>query len=80
MKTKLTLSIDEELVQFAHQQARRSSTSVSGMFSEFLMKRKLHADARPVPSVEQMAGSLKTYAIDDSKTAIRSAYATKYSD
>ncbi|MGI9027768.1 MAG: DUF6364 family protein [Candidatus Saccharimonadales bacterium] len=80
MKTKLTLSVDKDIVDFARQHAQSHHTSVSGMFSEFISDHKLHVDKKAVPNVESMVGSLKRYNIDDSKTAIRSNYAKKYSN
>lgn len=79
MKTKLTLSVDQDLIRFARRHARAHKKTVSGMFSEFLERRKAEADKAAVPSVAGMTGSLKHYAIDDSKKAIRAAYAKKYS-
>lgn len=78
MKTKLTLSIDKDLVQFARAQARAHKKSISGMFSEYLMHRQAHVRKQSVPTIAEMQGSLKGYAIDDSKQAIREAYAQKY--
>ncbi len=78
MKTKLTLSVDKELIQFARQQAQTDNKSVSGMFTEFLLSRKVQADKKAVPSIGRMVGSLKTYSVDDSKAAVHSAYAKKY--
>jgi hypothetical protein len=78
MKTKLTLSVDKDLVQFARQQARINCKSVSGMFSEFLLSRKSQADKIAAPSIASMIGSLKRYSIDDSKPATRAAYAKKH--
>lgn len=80
MKTKLTLSVDKELVQFARYQAQSKGKSISGMFSEFLLARKSRADRQAIPTVNEMVGSLKRYDIDDSKTAIRAAYAKKHSN
>ncbi len=79
MKTKLTLSIEQDLVQYARQQARSDKKSVSGMFSEFLLHRKTQASRANMPAISDMAGSLKHYAINDTKQAVRSAYAKKYS-
>ena len=76
MKTKLTLSIEKELVQFARQQAHIHKKSVSGMFSEFL---EAGMNKVATPSVKSMTGSLKLYTVDDSKEAIHNAYAQKYS-
>jgi hypothetical protein len=80
MKTKLTLSIDKDLVRFAREQAKRDKTSVSGMFSKFLGHKKERSMKKPVPGVDSMVGTLKQYRIDDSKEAIRSAYAKKHID
>lgn len=79
MKTKLTLSIDKDLVQFARAQAQANKKSVSGMFSEFLLHRKAQLYKTSTPSVALMRGSLRDYAIEDSKQAIQNAYAKKYS-
>jgi len=78
MKTKLTLSVDKELVQYARQQAKRDGGSVSGIFSDYLRTRKSQVEKKSFPSVTNMVGVLKHYAIDDSKSAIRSAYARKH--
>lgn len=80
MKTKLTLSIDKELVQVARHEAQSDGKSISGMFSEFLLARKSRAARQAIPKVSEMVGSLKRYNINDSKTAIRVAYAKKHSN
>ncbi len=77
MKTKLTLSIDPELVAFAHEQARREGTSVSAMMSRHLARKRSQRKVRR-PSVDDIVGSLAGYHIDDSTEAIREAYAAKY--
>ena len=79
MKTKLTLSIDKDLAEFAHKQARTNRSSVSGMFSEYLRQHRIQSDKANHPSIASMVGSLKRYSIDDSKQAVRSMYAEKYS-
>ncbi|HEX7633009.1 MAG TPA: DUF6364 family protein [Candidatus Saccharimonadales bacterium] len=79
MKTKLTLSIDEDLVKFAHSEARRRGTSVSDIFSKYLYQRQLKASSsQRVPTFSEMRGSLAGLDIDDSKEGIRDAYAEKY--
>jgi len=78
MKTKLTLSIDKELVHFARHQACNDGKSVSGIFSEFLLARKAQSERQAAPKVSTMIGALKRYNINDSKTTIRSSYAEKY--
>jgi Family of unknown function (DUF6364) len=80
MKTKLTLSVDKELAQYAKQRAQHEGQSVSGMFSSFLRDRKAQVEKTATPNIAAMVGSLKRYNIDDSKAAIRSAYARKYTD
>lgn len=78
MKAKLTLSVDEELVEYAHRQAEQTGQSVSKMFSTFLLDKKRRANRRAIPSVDDMVGSLRGHNIDDSKAGIREAYAQKY--
>lgn len=78
MKTKLTLSVDRELIQFAQAQAKFNGQSVSGMFSAYLRNRQLQATRQATPNVAAMVGTLKSYSIDDSKQSIRSTYAKKY--
>lgn len=78
MKTKLTLSIDKNLVNFARHQAQTDGTSVSAMFSTFLETKRLESERKATPSVKTMTGTLKAYSIDDSKASIRSAYAKKH--
>ena len=80
MKTKLTLSIDKELVQYARHEAQGNGKSVSGIFSEFILSRKIQSKRQAVPKVNTMLGSLKSYEIDDSKAGIRNSYAKKYSN
>lgn len=75
MKTKLTLSVDRNLVAVARQQARKQGASISGMFAAFVLAQKRAADDRVKPGV----GSLKDFAIDDSKEGVRKAYAQKNS-
>ena len=78
MKAKLTLSVDKEVIQFAKQHALRRGESVSSMFQELLMAQKAGVDRAAQPTVADMLGSLSKYDIDDSKEAIRAAYARKH--
>lgn len=80
MRTKLTLSIDKELVQYAHHEAQSNGKSISGIFSEFLLSRRVQSNRQAVSKVSAMVGSLKPYKIDDSKAGIRNSYAKKYSN
>jgi len=70
MKTKLTLSLDKELVQFARRQAHNNGKSVSDLFNEFLIIYKAQSSHQAIPKVSEMVGSLKAYNIDDSREAI----------
>lgn len=78
MKTKLTLSVDKDLVHFARTEARHDGRSVSGMFSDFLAARRARTEGKPAASVADMVGTLKGYNINDSKSAIRAAHAKKH--
>jgi hypothetical protein len=78
MKTKLTLSIDKNLVNIARNQAQAEGTSVSAMFSKFIASQKLLLERKTKPSVKSMVGTLKSYNIDDSKASVRSIYADKH--
>ena len=78
MKTKLTLSVDKDLVHLARNQAKRDSTSVSALFTKFIIDRKIQSDRDATAPVKSMVGSLKAYVIDDSKKAIRAQYADKH--
>ena len=78
MKTKLTLSIDEDLVRFAHQEAKRKDTSISDIFSKYLRQRQAKVQPKNIPTISEMRGALKGVDIDYSKEGIRNAYAEKY--
>lgn len=78
MKTKLTLSVDKELVHFARTQARSNGRSVSAMFSDFLDARRTQAKRQSIASAADMVGTLKSYSINDSKPGIRAARAKKH--
>lgn len=78
MKTKLTLSVDHEIAEAAKQQAAGEGTSVSALFSELLLARQADSARSTMPSMQAMVGSLKAYAINDSKPAIRASHAKKH--
>lgn len=78
MKTKLTLSVEKDLVRYAHHQARRDGQSVSAMFSAYLRRRQVQMARKATPSATSMLGTLKQYPVDDSKQRVRDAYAKKY--
>ncbi len=78
MKTKLTLSVDKELVNYARSQARSNGRSVSAMFSDFLDARRIQDKSQSLAPAADMVGTLKSYNINDSKPGIRAAYAKKH--
>lgn len=78
MKTKLTLSIDKDLVTIARDVANNDGTSVSALFSDYIVSRKMRLTVSTRSSIDSMIGSLKAYTIDDSKDGIKSAYVQKY--
>lgn len=78
MKTKLTLSIDPEVIEKAHQQAKQERVSVSQLFSDFIRHRQITENGLGIPTIDSMLGILKNYPIDDSKAGIRSSYVKKH--
>ena len=40
MATKLTLSLDEDIISFAHDYSRKNATSISRLFERFLIRLK----------------------------------------
>lgn len=80
MKTKLTLSVDKDLARYAYAQTLKDGESVSSTFSKFLLSRKAQIERQNIPKVTDTVGSLKAYSIADSKVAIRTHYAKKFSN
>lgn len=78
MKTKLTLSVDKELVNYARSQARSNGRSVSAMFSDFLEARRVQVKNQSLANASDMVGTLKNYNINDSKASIAATYAKKH--
>ena len=78
MKAKLTLSLDPEIIKFAHLESKRQNRSVSEMVERHFYQRKVQAAKKHVTSFRDAAGSLAKYQIDDSKESIRDMYAEKY--
>lgn len=61
MQTKLTLRVDEELIQRAKEHARRSGKSVSRIVSDFLALLEQPGDRQVVeltPTVRSLLGAL----------------------
>ena len=80
MKTKLTLSIEADLVQFAHLNAKRQGKSLSSLISDFLQKQQAReqAIAATTLTLDEMVGSLAEYDLPYTKAEIQAAYAKKY--
>ncbi|HEY1646261.1 MAG TPA: DUF6364 family protein [Candidatus Saccharimonadales bacterium] len=76
MKTKLTLSVDKDIIDSAKNEAGRTGQSLSNMFTDFI-KTKSNMNVNTIRT-KDIVGSLKGFKLDDSKEAIRSAYARKY--
>jgi hypothetical protein len=44
MAAKLTLSLDEDIIRFAHDYSRKNATSISRLFERFLVRLKASAE------------------------------------
>jgi hypothetical protein len=76
MKTKLTLRMEEALVEQAKTEARKRGKSVSGMVAEYFRSLKAHpqSPAQPLPPLtDSLAGVAKdqVLSIEDYKTHLR---------
>jgi hypothetical protein len=82
MATKLTLSMDEDLIRFAHELARERNESVSGMVATYLytLKEKKHQHAyKPRHAeVRKLSGILKASDVPEDKKGIREAILRKH--
>ncbi len=78
MKTKLTLSVDKDLVQFARVEAKNKGRSISKMVSDFFDTQRSQNQDQSLLKAADMVGSLKGYRVDDSKSAIRAASVKKH--
>ena len=76
MATKLTLSMDEDLVRFAHELAREKNESISSMVAAYFrgLKRKRFDPSELHPDVQKMLGAFKGADIPKTKKALRAAY------
>ena len=60
-KSKLTLYVDEDIVQSAHKTAKLSGKSISTMVKEYFVKKEKGARSKEIsPSVFKWIGLLKT--------------------
>ncbi len=68
MQKKLTLSIDEELIKFAHHFSKETNQSISKMVEEYLLRLKKHNDEDSVnPRIENLYGIFEDQPIPDKK-------------
>lgn len=79
MKTKLTLRLDDTLVEQAKTEARRRGKSVSGMVAEYFgsLKTRPQSPAEPLPPVtSSLAGVAKDHSlsIEDYKSYLRAKH------
>ena len=66
---KLTLSLDKDLIEFAHKVARESGDSISGMVASFLRRAQRHsAGYQPDhPLVKKLYGRRRRRPLPDKK-------------
>ena len=78
--TKLTLSIDETIVERAKEIAKANGTSVSAMFSQFVksMDSHLPKDFKIGPLTRKATGIVKLPPDKDYKEVLSDALAEKY--
>ncbi len=68
MQKKLTLSIDEELIKFAHHFSKETNQSISKMVEEYLLQLKNHNNDKNInPRIENLYGIFKDQPIPDKK-------------
>lgn len=82
MNTKLTLRLNDELIEHAKQYAKLHHTSVSQLVAEYflqLQKIQQQAEHSPLPSItQQLSGILKEHDVTDVKTEYYDALEKKY--
>ncbi len=68
MQKKLTLSIDEDLIKFAHHFSKETNQSISKMVEEYLLQLKKHNNDKNVnPRIENLYGIFEDQPIPDKK-------------
>ena len=68
MQKKLTLSIDEDLIKFAHHFAKKTNQSISKIVEEYLLQLKKHNNENNVnPRLENLYGIFESQPIPDKK-------------
>jgi acetyl-CoA carboxylase alpha subunit len=68
MQKKLTLSIDEDLIKFAHRFSKETNQSISKMVEEYLLHlKKQNNDNKVNPRIEKLYGIFEDHPIPDKK-------------
>jgi len=68
MQKKLTLSIDENLIKFAHNFSKETNQSISKMVEEYLLQLKKHNNDNSInPRIENLYGIFEDQPIPDKK-------------
>jgi (p)ppGpp synthase/HD superfamily hydrolase len=68
MQKKLTLSIDEDLIKFAHQFSKETNQSISKMVEEYLLQlKKQNNDYNVNPRIKNLYGIFEDQPIPDKK-------------
>ena len=77
MQKKLTLNIDDELINFAHTYSRQNGLSISKLFEQYLSKLKSNNQTQPLHSkVQALYGIFHTSPIPD-KNELRQLFNEK---
>lgn len=76
MGTKLTLSMDEDLIRFAHELAREKNESISSIVATYFrgLKKKRFDPSILHPDVRTLMGAFKGADIPNTKKALREQY------
>ena len=68
MSKKLTLSIDEKNIEFAHKYAKSTHQSISSLFEKFIEDLRIKAIDTDLPSkTKSLYGSLSNISVPDKK-------------
>jgi hypothetical protein len=79
MNKKLTLNVDESLIDFAHEYAQRTKQSVSSLIEKYLTRLQEDIDTKSIaPEAQELYGILKKEGIPD-KESIRKKFYEKSS-
>lgn len=77
MQKKLTLSIDEDLIKFAHVFSKKTNQSISRIIEEYLKQlKKMEYTEKMNPRIENLYGIFENEPIPDKKE-IRKAFYEK---